>query len=367
MDPLKQQSNEEISSDILELQHKQIMIVRTFIWVIFILTFIFTFVTLYLYKSWNDIINKLNSALYPTQNELQKLSEFVWDVPENDSGAEIINLITRIWNLESEDEKISKNLSNDIDNKVNNLKWALDWIQSKVIEIEDSISWTWKLLNPQLQEKINSLITESNNLLKIDIQKTISETNWNTKIDDINQKLEDIQKVLDEDSNIDFGKNWEKTWDAIRILLNKVLKLQYEVEDLKNQLKEKKSEQSTSFEEESNSNNNIVKYNFDQSKIDFFKDKFKNCESWNMQASMEMNGIVIEYYHEIISQEWDLCKVLSKIIQSPDQRFNNKEMTCLLDNKKDFDTASQDVISSFKLEEKLWSCKWELYDLMISL
>lgn len=251
------------------------------------------------------------------------------------------------------------------------LKWTLDSIQSKLTELDDSISWTWKLLNPQLQEKINALIAESNNLLKIDIQNSLG----NSKIDDINKKLEEVQKVLDDDSNIDFGENWEQVWKAVRILLNKVLQLHYEISFLKqkilengwNEAQDANMNNSLLNKNELNSDNQGVEFDFDQNKVDLFKKKFVNCDPENMLVAFALNWVKIEYYHEIIAPDWNLCIVKSRITKSPDERFNNKEMTCLLDNSKDFDTATQEVISSFTLENKLWNCRWELYDLMVSL
>lgn len=88
--------------------------------------------------------------------------------------------------------------------------------------------------------------------------------------------------------------------------------------------------------------------------INGFEEKFAKCEP--ADSTYKIMGALI-YYYEIIGFESGLCKVKSKFIANPNPLWIDKEMVCLYDNSKDFETAVKDMSN----------CEGELYDLMMGL
>lgn len=84
---------------------------------------------------------------------------------------------------------------------------------------------------------------------------------------------------------------------------------------------------------------------------DDFKVKFNSCQQ--AKSEYKLSDTII-YYLEIIGPKEGLCEVKSKFTVNPNPEWINKEMTCLLDNSLDYETAVQDMSR----------CSGELYDLM---
>ena len=84
---------------------------------------------------------------------------------------------------------------------------------------------------------------------------------------------------------------------------------------------------------------------------DDFKIKFNSCQQ--AKSEYKLSDTMI-YYLEIIGPKDGLCEVKSKFTVNPNPEWINKEMTCLLDNSLDYETAVQDMSK----------CSGELYNLM---
>ncbi len=84
--------------------------------------------------------------------------------------------------------------------------------------------------------------------------------------------------------------------------------------------------------------------------------KFKECSPAKYAASLDLGqlGGLVTYYYEIIGPSDNLCSVKSKFLQNPNPDWVGKEMTCLYDNAKDFETAVKDMSK----------CSGPLYNLM---
>ncbi len=83
-----------------------------------------------------------------------------------------------------------------------------------------------------------------------------------------------------------------------------------------------------------------------------FEEKFTECQPTTISYQLTESLI---YFYEIVGLKNGLCEVKSKFTENPNPDWVNKEMTCLYDNSKDFETAIQDMSN----------CEGELYDLMI--
>ena len=82
-----------------------------------------------------------------------------------------------------------------------------------------------------------------------------------------------------------------------------------------------------------------------------FEEKFIECRPATITLILTDSLI---YFYEIIGPKKDSCEVKSKFIANPNPNFVNKEMICLYDNSKDFDTAIEDMSN----------CEGDLYNLM---
>lgn len=82
-----------------------------------------------------------------------------------------------------------------------------------------------------------------------------------------------------------------------------------------------------------------------------FEEKFAKCEPATITLKLTNNLI---YYYEIIAPTEGLCELKSKFLANPNPEWVGKEMTCLYDNSKKFEIATQDMSN----------CKGLLYDLL---
>ena len=214
--------SEELFSIINSIKYRQNLIVRTSVIVAFILTIIVTGAIFYIYniKSENQQLkNQINEFIFPTEGKLKKLELIVWssdiDILENTE-----TVIERVNNLEKSEENIKKDYDKNIKS-----------IQDKIKKLETTISNTE--IKPEVKREINEMISRFIDDFdsQLDLSKKI-ESFWDEKIkiEQLIEKVDSIQEVLNEESNIDFWENGEEVWDAIRILLNKVIQLKEEVE-----------------------------------------------------------------------------------------------------------------------------------------
>lgn len=89
-----------------------------------------------------------------------------------------------------------------------------------------------------------------------------------------------------------------------------------------------------------------------------FEDKFKVCEPATLLAESSLGSI----YYEIVKKEQTGCAVKMKYTVNPNPEWVNKEMTCTLDNKTDFQTAIADAFN--KIFAKQLICTGPLYEVL---
>tara|TARA_Y100000310_G_scaffold147931_1_gene147185 strand:- start:2504 stop:3790 length:1287 start_codon:yes stop_codon:yes gene_type:complete len=99
-----------------------------------------------------------------------------------------------------------------------------------------------------------------------------------------------------------------------------------------------------------------------------FEDKFRACEKAYKESNSSSFG-GISYVTEILGKKSGLCEVKSHYTNNPNPLWINKEMDCLYDNSKDFDTASQEVFLEMTdlfndVEGATTTCSGELFDIM---
>jgi len=83
-----------------------------------------------------------------------------------------------------------------------------------------------------------------------------------------------------------------------------------------------------------------------------FKQKFAECKPATIVVRASEN---LTRYYEILGLKDGLCEVKYKFIANPDPDLVGKEMTCKIEQSKDFEIAVQDI----------HLCNGDLYDLMI--
>jgi hypothetical protein len=94
-----------------------------------------------------------------------------------------------------------------------------------------------------------------------------------------------------------------------------------------------------------------------------FNEKFKACEVSNVNMDM----FFISYNYEILGMEDGLCKMKSYYDVHPQEEWVGKEMICGLDNSKDFEIASEEVLQDVLDIGVSEVCEGELLDLYIDL
>ena len=94
---------------------------------------------------------------------------------------------------------------------------------------------------------------------------------------------------------------------------------------------------------------------------DCFETKFKECKLAKYAAKVTDQLI---YYYEILGPQDNLCIIKSKFLKNPNPDWENKEMICLYDNTKVFETASQEIHASINSANEIGSCQGEFYILL---
>lgn len=104
-----------------------------------------------------------------------------------------------------------------------------------------------------------------------------------------------------------------------------------------------------------------------------FEDRFKECKPATLVKSADRKPIglimggLVTYYYEIIGPSNGLCLVKSKYLKEPNPEWIGKEMTCKYDNKKDFETAEEDVFNNTFQDpfQNMSGCEGSLYDALV--
>lgn len=94
-----------------------------------------------------------------------------------------------------------------------------------------------------------------------------------------------------------------------------------------------------------------------------FQSKFSACEPATFTAVTEGKAA---YAYEITGPKKDGCEMKTYFTIHPTPAWVGKSMTCLYDNKKDFSTATQDVMRRIVVEKNKTICTGPLADLILS-
>jgi hypothetical protein len=94
---------------------------------------------------------------------------------------------------------------------------------------------------------------------------------------------------------------------------------------------------------------------------DCFEQKFTLCEP----ASLELDIGFAAFHYQILGPAAGGCKMTVKYTKNPNADWVDKEMTCVFDNKIDFEKSAQNTINGVIKDEVV--CEGELYDIFHSL
>lgn len=187
---------------------------------IFILIYIVSFTVLYNYYSRNSaFIETINQSLYPTQTEMVNLKNLVWNLKDWEEVKETI--VNRIAVLEDRWAKIEWELASQ--------RASQSWInamQLRITELERVISelQTEKdMISPDLQDKVKGFMTDL-------IWENLT-TTW-INIEDLARSVSEMKKLLEDGTKLNLNDP-AQVWNAVRLLLNKVLELKEELNQLK--------------------------------------------------------------------------------------------------------------------------------------
>ncbi len=95
-----------------------------------------------------------------------------------------------------------------------------------------------------------------------------------------------------------------------------------------------------------------------------FEKKFTACEKATMTSSMEDFGGA-SYYYKIIGPMTGGCQMLTKYTTNPNPDWVNKEMTCVYNNKKSIQDATDDVFNG--IFDGSVTCQGPLFTVLTSL
>ncbi len=229
-------SSEEMFELIGKIKQRQGLIVNSAIAVVFIIVFIFSWSVFYIYKNWSsNIIKEINNKLYPVEAQIQDLNNLIW-AKDEDCDSDISDCWpdpdSVVWRIESLEKKWWK-IENDIA-WIKAYQESLNIVKDKVTQLDKTVS-SWEI-QPEIKEKIDWMI-------KGFVENFQNQQNLNEKIDNLSQELKkidelaaqvkDIKTSMESVETIDLWENWENVWNAVKILLNKILELQNEIKDLK--------------------------------------------------------------------------------------------------------------------------------------
>lgn len=229
---------DEEYSDILKKLNLEEKIIRwLFVWLLAISIFL-TWIIFYL-NSQNSAVSK---AIYETLNskdeQIQELQELIWENPEIECDPEVENwceiewldLFSQIQNLEEKNKELELQISNSDVQKI---------LEEKISLLEEQISANQEIeFNEETKLELSNII--HNVVEEINSFKTEEESNFESfdnsenleKISQLEETISEIQNSLSWEE-LDFWENWEKVWEAVKILLNKIMDLQNEVNSLK--------------------------------------------------------------------------------------------------------------------------------------
>ena len=227
-------SDEEFKEILEKLNIEEKVIRGLFIWLLVVSIFL-SWTIFYLNSQNNSVSKKIYETLNSKDKQIQQLQELIWDNPEiecdpeteNWCPVEWVDLFSKISKLEAAnkkiDEKISKSWADSqkkLEKKISNLEKQIS--EKQKIEFDDNTK-------KELSEIIHNVVDEINSVKP---EVTPESTVDPEKISQLEEKVSEIQKNLSWE-NLDFWKNWEKVGQAVKILLNKIMQLQKEINDLK--------------------------------------------------------------------------------------------------------------------------------------
>lgn len=93
-----------------------------------------------------------------------------------------------------------------------------------------------------------------------------------------------------------------------------------------------------------------------------FEKKFASCESATMELSV---GEVAMYVFEILGPKSGQCEMRTRYTKHPDRRWIGKDMTCVYDNKKPFQQASEELTAKVAIEKNRSVCAGALAELIL--
>lgn len=232
-------SDEEFK-DILEKLNIEQKVVRwLFVWLLVVSIFL-SWTIFYLNSQNNLVSKKIYETLNSKDKQIQELKDLVWQNPEIECDPETENwcpvkwdLFSKISKLEKENQDLSKKISDPKNQK--KLEEKISKLEEKFSEKEKS----WEKINfdedtkKELSKIISSVVEEMNSFKpEVSASENIENKVNTEKISQLEWKISEIQKNLSWE-DLDFWKNWEKVGQAVKILLNKIMELQKEVNSLK--------------------------------------------------------------------------------------------------------------------------------------
>jgi len=240
-------SDNELSDILEKLKLEEKLIRWLFIWLLSISIFL-TWIIFILNSQNNSVSKKIYEQLNSKDKQIEELQNLIWENPneeeecdpEIDNNCEIewLDLFSQIAKLEEKNKKIEKKISDNWSQKI--LEEKISALEEKFFEKEENgekINFDEET-KKELSKIILSVVEEVNSF-KAGEDSEAEEFNnlesnkiYDEKISEIEEKISELQKNISWE-DLDFWENWEKVWQAVKILLNKILELQKDVESLK--------------------------------------------------------------------------------------------------------------------------------------
>jgi len=240
-----QLSDEEFSDILKKLKLEEKLIRWLFIWLLVISIFL-SWTVFMLNSKNNSISKKIYEQINSKENQIQELQKLIWENPNDESECdpnidedcevEWLDLFSQIAELEEKNKKLEEKIKKSQSEAQKNLEEKISKLEWKLLEKKEA----WEKINfdeetkKELSKIISSVVEEMNSVKSDEEEKNNEfDNSWNLeKIAELEEKISEIQKNISWEE-LDFWENWEKVGQAVKILLNKIIELQKEVNNLK--------------------------------------------------------------------------------------------------------------------------------------